>query len=173
MKDKLKILITVSVLIAMEIILGRFFSFHTPIVRIGLGFVPIAICAMLYGPIWAGAAAALSDILGMMLFPIGPYFPGFTLSAALSGIVFGLFLHKREGTNARIAGAVAINCLLISLLLSTYWLTILTGTPFLGILPTRIVQNIIMIPVQFVVLKLLQKPMEIFTKRWVVVRSGS
>jgi len=165
MNSKLKTLIYVSLLIALEVVLSRFCSIATPIVKIGFGFVPIAVCAMMFGPVWAGVAGSLADVIGATLFPIGAYFPGFTMSAALTGVVFGLFLYKRKDTWPQLAGAVAVNCLCISLLLSTYWLTIITGTPFLGLLPTRIVQNLIMIPVQFSVLKLLQKPIGIFAKR--------
>ena len=162
---KLKVLIYVSLLIALEVVLSRFCSIATPIAKIGFGFVPIAVCATMFGPAWAGVAGALADVIGATLFPIGVYFPGFTVSAALTGIVFGLFMYKRKGTWPQLASAVAVNCLCISLLLSTYWLTIITGNPFVALLPTRIVQNVIMIAVQFVVLRLLQKPISIFANR--------
>jgi len=169
--SKLKILINVSLLIALEVVLSRFCSITTPIVKIGFGFMPIVVCAIMFGPIWAGGAGALADVIGATLFPIAAYFPGFTVSAALTGIVFGIFLHNRKGTIPQLAGAVAVNCLCISLLMNTYWLTIIIGTPFLGLLPTRIVQNLIMIPVQFGVLKLLQKPISIFVK-WQISQTG-
>ena len=157
-KINVKVLVSVSALIALEVILSRFLSVATPLVKIGFGFVPIAICAMLYGPVWAGAAGALADFLGASLFPIGPYFPGFTLSAALTGIVFGIFLYRHKGNWAQITAAVAINCICISLLLTTYWLTLITDAPFMALLPTRVVQVAIMLPLQFIVLRLLQKP---------------
>ena len=69
-------IITIAFLIALEIILTRFLSINTPILRMGFGFLPVAMCAILYGPLWAGAAYAIGDILGWMLFPTGPYFPG-------------------------------------------------------------------------------------------------
>ncbi len=96
-KNKVKVLVNVALLVAMEVVLARFLSINTPIVRIGFGFVPIAICGMLYGPMMAGVAGAMSDIIGAVLFPTGAYFPGFTVSAALTGIVFGLFLYNRKG----------------------------------------------------------------------------
>ncbi len=165
MKIKLRVLIQVALLIALEIVLSRFLSIATPIMKIGFGFVPIAICGMMFGPVWAGVAGAAADIIGATLFPIGAFFPGFTLSAALTGIVFGLFLYKKKGGWPQLVAAVAINCLGISLLLNTFWLTILVGKGFMALLPTRILQNMIMIPVQFMVLRLLQKPVELFAKK--------
>jgi ECF transporter S component (folate family) len=133
--------------------------------KIGFGFLPIAVCAIMYGPLWAAAAGALADIIGAVLFPIGPFFFGFTVSAALTGAVFGLFLYKRRGNWGRIAGAVSINCLGISLLLSTFWLTVLSGSSFLALLPTRVVQNLIMIPVQFIALRLIKIPIGVYINR--------
>jgi len=166
MKSNLKTMLHVSLLIALEVILSRFLSIATPIVKIGFGFVPIAICAMMYGPVWAGVAGGLADFIGAILFPISAYFPGFTVSAFLTGAVFGLFLYKREVKVVNLCAAVLINCLCISLCLSTYWLTIITGSPFLALLPTRIVQNIIMIPVQFTVLYILKKPVMLYVTKY-------
>jgi len=157
-KTNIKTLTYVAMLIAIEIVLSRFCSISTPIVKIGFGFVPIAVCAILYGPVWAGVAGGLADFIGAILFPIGAYFPGFTVSMVLTGIVFGLFLHKRKSNWSGLAGAVTVNCVGISLCLSTYWLTIITGTPFLALLPTRVIQNVIMIPVQFIVLYTIRRP---------------
>lgn len=168
MNIKLKGLIQVSLLIAMEIVLSRFMSISTPIMRIGFGFVPIAICAIMFGPVWAGIAGAMADFLGATLFPIGTYFPGLTLSAALTGIVFGFLLYKKKEGWLPLAGAVAINCLIISLLLNTYWLTILMGKGFMVLLPVRIVQNLIMIPIQFMVLRLLQRPVALYAHKQAV-----
>lgn len=158
-------MVQVALFIAVEIVLSRFCSIATPVVKIGFGFVPIAICGMLYGPLWAGVAGGLADLVGAVLFPIGAYFPGFTVSATLTGIVFGLFLHKEKASWPRLALAVGVNGLGISLCLSTYWLTILTGSPFIGLLPTRIVQNLIMIPIQFLILRLMQHPIHLYQRR--------
>lgn len=175
MKFSVRTLVHVSVLIAIEIVLARFCSINTPFVRIGFGFVPIAVCAMMFGPVWAGIAAAVGDIIGAILFPTGAFFPGFTVSAAITGVVFGLFLYKgantpersQANTWARICGAVAINQIPISLFTNTLWLSILFGSPYLAVLPTRILQCCILIPLQIIVLRLLTKPITLYQKRQV------
>lgn len=159
-KIDVRVMIQVALLVAVEIVLSRFCSIATPIVKIGFGFVPIAVCGMLFGPVWAGVAGGLADLIGAVLFPIGPYFPGFTLSAILTGVVFGLFLRKEERGWPHLAIAVGVNCLGISLCLSTLWLAILTGSPFLALLPTRIMQNLIMIPIQFAILRVMRYPVK-------------
>ena len=88
--NSVKKLVEISLLIALEVILTRFCSINTATLRIGFGFLPIAIIAMMYGPLSAGVAYALGDLLGMMIFPSGSYFPGFTLTAFLTGVIYGL-----------------------------------------------------------------------------------
>ena len=92
--NSVKKLVEISLLIALEVILTRFCSINTATLRIGFGFLPIAIIAMMYGPLSAGVAYALGDLLGMMIFPNGSYFPGFTLTAFLTGVIYGLVLFK-------------------------------------------------------------------------------
>lgn len=74
-KISTKVLTTLGVLIATEVVLSRFLSINAWNIKIGFNFVPIAIAAILYGPIAAGAVAGIGDFLGAVLFPIGPY-PG-------------------------------------------------------------------------------------------------
>ena len=82
-KFNTKKLITLSVLVAMDVVLTRFLSINAWNTRIGFGFVPMVIAAMMYGPLSAGIVAALADFIGAILFPTGPYFPGFTFSVFL------------------------------------------------------------------------------------------
>ena len=87
MKYNIKRIATLGLLIAMEVVLSRFLSIATPILKISLAFIPVVAAAILYGPVWAGSVAALGDLLGALLFPIGVYFPGFTVTAFISGMV--------------------------------------------------------------------------------------
>lgn len=156
MKNQSKVtrLITIGLFIAIEIILTRFLSINTPLVRIGFGFLPVAMLGILYGPLWAGLAYALGDIIGIMLFPSGAFFPGFTLSAALTGLVYGLILHKKTVTWQRTVVAAAIVCFGINLILDTFWLYILMDEAVIGILPTRIVKSLIMFGIQTITIPL-------------------
>ena len=91
-----RVLTTLALLTALEIVLSRFLSINAWNTKIGFSFVPIVAAAILYGPAAAGIVGALGDFIGAILFPIGAYFPGFTLTAFLTGCVFGLFLHRKE-----------------------------------------------------------------------------
>lgn len=155
MKTKLSSLVTMSFLIGLEIILTRFLSINTPILRMGFGFLPVATIGILYGPIWAGLCYTIGDFLGLMLFPIAPYFPGFSLSAFLTGLTYGLLLHNKPVTWKRTLIAASIVCILINLCLDTFWLYILMDQAVVALLPTRILKTAIMLPVQVIMIPLL------------------
>lgn len=156
-KFDVKKLIQISLLIAIEVILTRFCSIQTPIVRIGFGFLPIAIIAMMYGPLSAGIAYTIGDLLGVALFPSGAFFPGFTLTAFLTGVVYGVFLYNKPKTWPRIIGAVLTVCLVLNLGLDTYWLSIMMGKGYVALLPTRIMKAALMIPVQSLIIGIIWK----------------
>ena len=140
-------LITIAFLIALEIVLTRFVSINTSFLRIGFGFLPIAVCGILYGPLAAGFAYAFGDLLGGFLFPSGPFFPGFTLSAFLTGLIYGYILHNHKITFGRTFFACSIVMLGVNLVLGTCWISILYGKSFMVLLPARIFKELVMIPI--------------------------
>lgn len=152
-----KKIVTVSLLIALNVVMTRICAISTPIVKIGFGFVPVVLCAILFGPAWAGFAAAAGDFLGAILFPMGAYNPGFTVSAALGGIVLGVLLHRAEVGKIQIGIAVIINCLILSLCLNTFLIGWFYSVPFKVLLISRITQNLVMVPVEFFTIWFLER----------------
>lgn len=150
----------VAILIALEIVLNRFCSINTVWCKIGFSFLPIALCAMLFGPVWGGVAAAAADFLGATLFPIGPYFVGFTICAFARGVVFGLFLHKKEKLRLfpEILLPTLINCIVIGLFIDTYWVALLySSKSYGGWFLYRLVQYAVMVPEYLIFLPLLSR----------------
>ena len=147
-------LVTIAFFIALEIVLTRYLSINTGILRIGFGFLPVAMVAIAFGPVWAGIAYAIGDVLGMLIFPSGAYFPGFTLTAFLTGLVFGLILYKKPITWKRVLIASSIVVLGLNLCLDTYWLHILMGQGYLAMLPARLIKCVFSIPVQTILIPL-------------------
>ena len=153
-KISTKKLITLGVLVAMDVVLTRFLSLNAWNTRIGFGFVPMVIAALIYGPLSAGVVGALADFIGAILFPTGPYFPGFTFSMFLMGLVFGFFLYKKKAI-WRVVISVVITQFVISLFLTTYWIHVLYGAKYVPLLATRVVQSGIISAAQIIVIPLL------------------
>ncbi|WP_243108587.1 folate family ECF transporter S component [Clostridium rectalis] len=147
MKDTKKMVI-VSLLIALQVVLTRFLGIETPIVRISFGFLPLSICAAIFGPVVGAIAAVAADIIGMLVFPKGAYFPGFTLSAALSGFIYGFFLHRKPKSLLSIILAAVCVTLFVNLGLNTLWLSMITKNAVYAVILPRIVKNLVELPIR-------------------------
>lgn len=145
---KTKIIVFTGLFIALNVVLDRFLSIQTDIVRISLGFLPIALTGYLFGPVAGGLAGALSDIVGMIVFPKGAYFPGFTLTGLIGGAAYGLILNKKPVSILRVTAVVLAVAAVCDLGLNTFWLYIITGKAAFAIFVPRLVKTAIMIPIQ-------------------------
>ena len=140
-------MVITAFMIALSVVLSKLVSINISFLRIGFGFLPIAIFAILYGPVVAAVGYGLADLIGAWLFPTGAFFPGFTLSAVLTGLIFGFVLYKKEVIIIRALIASALVCLGVNLLLNTWWLTFIIGKGFRVLLASRAVKEIVAIPV--------------------------
>ena len=147
-------LVIMAMLVALQVILSRFLSINLWNLKIGFSFVPIIISAIMLGPLCTCLVAAVSDVIGAILFPTGTFFPGFTFTAALSGVIFGYFLYKKQDLIS-ILLSVLLYEIVCSLILNTYWISLMYGAPFSALLPPRIVQSIGMGIVQIIIIRIL------------------
>ncbi len=145
-KMSVKSVSAIGILVAMEVILARF-SIHTWNLKLGFSFVPIVVAAIFYGSITAGLVAAIGDIVSAILFPVGAYFPGFTLTAFLTGAVFGWMFRKKVTVWNVILSVIVVQWL-ISQCLNTYWISFLYGSPYWPLFMTRVYQTAVMSAVQ-------------------------
>ncbi len=169
-KISTKMLVTLALLLAMEIILSRFLSIQTPITRIGFGFIPLVMAGILFGPVPAAIVAVLADVLGALLFPIGAYYPPLTITSLLVGLTDGFFLHKIsfDHNNAadwiRIVACVIVRQGALALLLQSYWLSLLQGITYKQCLVTRVPQVLILAAVEIVFIPILVKVADMLKK---------
>ena len=150
-------LVVTAFMIALEIVLSKLVSVNISFLRIGFGFLPIAILAIMYGAWWSGIAYAIGDVIGGFLFPTGAFFPGFTVTALLTGLIFGWVLYNKKATFARAALASALVCVFCNLLLNTYWLTFIIGKGFTVLLASRAIKELVAIPVMAVLIVAVDK----------------
>ena len=89
MSNTVKKITTIGMLLAIQVVLGRFVAISLPTVKISFTFLPIVITAMLYGPLWGGAAAVMGDFLIAILGPYG-YYPPMAITALLTVLISGV-----------------------------------------------------------------------------------
>ena len=71
-------------------------------------------------------------------------------------LVWGLFLHKKPSI-PKAAIAAGINQFIIGLFITTFWISVLYGSPYLSLLPVRLTQACILFVAQFVTISVLQE----------------
>lgn len=148
-------LVLLALLVALNVVLGRFSIQLVPEVRLSvLGFLPIALGGMLMGPGCGAMVGALGDVVNYLLFThaYGGYFPGYTLTAALSGAWYGYVLHKHNITWGRAVFAIAPVILLGEMGLNSLWVYVLYSKTFWVKLPMRLITNLVECPVKILLL---------------------
>lgn len=165
--SKIKKIIISALLLATSIVINRFLSINTSILSIGFTFVPLMFSGIILGPKYSIVIAGLADLIGALLFPFGSYFIGYTISSLLTGLVYGLLLYNKDGFNlnkkfiVKMLISILIVCVLINGLLNTIWIILTVKKAAIAIIPTRVVKQLIMIPIMFLtmlsLLKLLEK----------------
>ncbi len=162
--SKNKKIILGALLLAMEIILSRFLSIKTPILTIGFSFVPAILCAIWLGPKWSILIAVLADLIGATLFPFGSFFIGYTVTTAVAAAIYGFLLYKKEEDTykdkqfiVRMILAVVLVTFIANIGLNTLWLSITTGKAFMVLMASRIVKELIMVPIKVILMLFLER----------------
>lgn len=155
-----KQLVIMALMLAMEVVLTRFLSINTPVIRVGFGFLPIAVVAMMYGPVSGAIVGALADFIGANLFGTGAYFPGFTLTGFMVGATYGVFMYKRPGKMFHIVASVLVVTIAWQLAMDTLWVHMITEVSYVALLPWRIARTVVMIPVQIILIKSIARVLE-------------
>ncbi len=161
---------TTGLLMAFSIALRGFAIQITPDVRITFSFVAIAIIAMLFGPVVAGMAGFGTDLIGFLFDKTGnAYYPPLALVAILSGVIYGIFLYRKDITQKSIIIRSVISKTLVTVVCSMILNSILIYTAFVNTdfvfnssnihhfmvwVSPRIIKNIIMLPISIFLLSI-------------------
>lgn len=125
-------LAAIAMLLALRVVLGIFANLTLPafgnMVKLSPSFLPIAIAGSYFGPVAGGLVGALGDVISFMVAPTGGmFFPGFTISGLLTGVIYGFAFYKNQIKLPRVIIAWVINMLAVETFLAAYWLWVLNG----------------------------------------------
>ncbi len=138
-----------SMFVVLEIVFTLFIGVTTPINRISLTFVVMAVAGMMYGPVFGMLAALSADLIRATLWPVGPYFWGFSFTAASVGMLYGLLYKKDEKELLKWIVFIAIfKAVFLHLAMNTYWISIISKVPFKVLLKPRIIKELFLVPIE-------------------------
>ncbi len=145
-------------------------------VRIGAGikisfkFISVFLTAAFFGPLWGGAVAAVADVIAFFINPVGGVFmPQITMVEFLHGFVYGLFFFgefewKGFGTILKIIACTALQTIVLTLGLTTYFLMPLMNMSFIPLAAMRSFSVLISMAVQLAALIFFGRYMPYFKK---------
>lgn len=123
--------------------------------RLTLTFAATAAAAIVLGPVPAIIVGGCGDILGYLLNQGGgAYFPGFTISAMLGGLIYGIFLYKRDKKYMIwwIMISVFVITLFVNMILNTFWLSVMYNKAYGIFAIERIIKNVIAYPLHVIII---------------------
>ena len=156
-----RVLTLCAMMMALNIILGYFTLRFTDFLRIGFSFITQPVVGMAFGPVICGMTGMVQDVISLMLNPTGAYIPAYTLSVGISGMFYGLMLHNKKATLWRVFLTEFLVIFVGNILLNSVALAPKIASGFVGILPSRILKNLLLLPIQtvvsYLILKFVQK----------------
>ena len=154
-----KMLAIAAMLTAMRIAVKSLSIPVGPSLKITFGFLVNAVGSMIYGPVVAIAASAVSDTLGALLFPSGAYFFPFIFEEIAGGVLFALFYYRAKLSTTRVMlGRLAVTAvcnLILNPALLTWYYAVIVGKSYAFMTWPRLAKNVALFPLQTVALVLL------------------
>lgn len=154
-----KTMVFMALIVAMHLVLTRVFVIELGAYRISLGSVCTILGGMWLGPAAGAVCGFAADILGCFMrgYAINPII---TFAAVCWGLIPALMkpMLTDKSKKAKTMGIVLIvfvTSLISSLVLTTAGLVLIQGYNFYAIIPGRIVQFVILVPIYCVVTSLM------------------
>ncbi len=121
--------------------------------KIQFSFLVISVGCCVYGPSVGILAGAVIDTLGFLVSSFGdPYFPGYMLTAMLSGLIYGLFLFHRRINILRLVVLRLVINYGINVLLGSVWKAMLYGKGYYYYFTAGLLKNTLMLPIEVLLL---------------------
>ena len=124
--------------------------------RVEIGFLPVAIVGMLYGPLWSGVVYGVADLIGAAIWTgVNPWI---TLCKMAFGVLLGLGLYTRRKPRAwEISVRSAVTLVVIGFfvdVLAMSWVFVTMGyAPDFGVaFVTRVINAAVNLPIRIAVL---------------------
>jgi ECF transporter S component (folate family) len=151
-----------AMLVALQVILKKLSIGDPAVLKFGFGFIATALIGYCLGPWIGGWTMVVTDIISNTILSSGSmFFPGFTFSAFVSGVIAGMFLYKQTISWQRIFIYQFCQILISNVLFTTLWLYLMsmssssTGRTFMALLLVRLPKEVITWPLEAIIVLIL------------------
>ncbi len=141
-------LCVMGILVALSAVLSLFTVYISETMRaLSFAYLPTGIGSVLYGPIAAVPLGVASDLVSFFIKPMGPFFPGYMLSAVVQNLIYVLFLYRKPLRIWRVIMAQVLVTVVVTFGLGLLWLNTVYSISAGGFfVMERLVINLIFFP---------------------------
>ncbi len=168
-------LVLAALFLALAMAIGRIFI-PLPVLggqRIYFTFLVTALGGVLYGPAVGMLGGMVGDLIGGTLFPTGPFFFGYTLTAMVGPLLYGLFLYRARLSIVRIALCKLSVNVIANIVLNSLWSSMLGGNDWGLLMLTRAPKNLLLWPLEVLMIVLILRAVVPFLQRQGLVARGA
>ena len=124
--------------------------------KIYFSFLVISLGCYVYGPAVGILVGFANDTLGFLISSFGePYFPGYLITAMLSGLIYGTLLYRQRITVLRLVMVRLVINFGSNVLLGSVWKAMLYGKGYYYYFTTGLVKNTTMLPIEVLLMVLM------------------
>ena len=124
--------------------------------KIYFSFLVISLGCYVYGPAVGILVGFANDTLGFLISSFGePYFPGYLITAMLSGLIYGTLLYRQRITVLRLVVVRLVINYGSNVLLGSVWKAMLYGKGYYYYFTTGLVKNTTMLPIEVLLMVLM------------------
>ena len=150
----LKILVFAALMAALRIMMKPISIPIAADLRINTAFLVNAIACMVMGPVVAIPFGAITDTLGYILFPTGPYFFPFIFQEIAGSVICALFFYRTRITTFRVILCRFAVCFLVNIVIGTpimmWYYQVILGKYYAPLDMLRILKNLVMFPLEVI-----------------------
>ena len=137
---------------ALAIVLDQFSVALNPFVKIGFSGLPNRLIDYLFGPAVGALFGAVMDVVKFIIKPDGTFQPAFTLVPIVASVIYGYFLFEKPLKLWRVALSQLIVKIVCNICMNTFLMSVLYGSALGKILPMRALRNLVMWPIDTLVM---------------------
>lgn len=124
--------------------------------KIYFSFLVISLGCYVYGPAVGILVGFANDTLGFLISSFGePYFPGYLITAMLSGLIYGTLLYRQRITVLRLVVVRLVINYGSNVLLGSVWKAMLYGKGYYYYFTTGLIKNTTMLPIEVLLMVLM------------------
>lgn len=147
---KTRKMLILALLMAINVAISSIFIEVGPNLRLYFTYIVNMIVAANFSLPLVITYAIVEDFIAFFLFPSGPFFLGYTITAVAGCVIYHIFLHKEINLKNIIISKTLVN-IFVNIGLNSLWSSMLFSKGYIYYFSKSVVKNLLMLPIEIIV----------------------